>query len=1186
MSASSAPHARLAALASQLELSRLAVWFSGATEIGPSLQIPGRSKLALVPAQLADLNAYVTQRHYLHSGRTMAQVGYWIMLDPPVLLPGASAQKAPLGERWTLNGAPIAGAILYAYPRVSKRLYGFHPMEVLELARVYLEPGPDGRNPKGLASRAVGASLRVVVRDWVEAYPELPEPRAIVSWADSVRHTGTIYEALGFVKLGLTRGGAKRTRKGGPERADLVTPKMAYILPIRPPEPNANYALRLVLYGVTEEGVEEVCDLLSAEARAMGLVLPPRERRCYYAEGTGGEFILPLGPADLHGEDAEGAIPLADVARQLGDLFVEASYDADVTYEADGGGEMEWEIVRYVGTHYRRDRKTGAWGVQRHEETTMPVEHLEDNPRSRATFGRFVRDHGMPTLARWFEKQGTAWLTEELAGPRPAWLAGEIEGSGKLLPVQSYSDIGPQSGMEMRRWGARVFAVDPKGEYATTEVRPDEITGWPQFVKNVEAETSTVRLIEAAQRIRGAWVLTRGGRIARLDCILARVHELSRDQPMFAVFSSSGGEDDDARRENPTGMVRPGERVFVYRNLHKGAWSVRSVRTGLVVMHAETVYLRDTRFRVSEAGRQRILRERRKLVHAGIEGDVLAVNEPPPLDLPTWTRVTYDPYRYVTFVEAAHPERSVGTAARVYFDAAMHVFADQPIPLASADVPIRRNPGEPTEIVMDSEGRKYPARYEVVEVALDGHSTVMVSHDPTDLTRWTPGYPQAFQSRDLGSIEEQAKIRTIASKLDPIRLLAKNLDPTLGAPVVWEAPDGRLPALGGNGRILGFITAPEERYEAYLSMGRRLWPCFPTDDASPGHRWMLVRVVSGIDQTAATQLAAASQLSTAAEEGRLGKALSLLRSLQLKLEELPPFRWLDPLARDNMPDFWRANPGFVQSVLVAMDPAKRASYMNDADRLAPVVQAVMLAFLPAEARKPGVYDDPKVEEALFGALPAMITVRSMIQAGELYPEFDLLSALPDALAVFAFARRRRMSFKALKGYMEDERRTSRFGDVQRISDVGTLGMALAAALHNAARRAAPEVAVADILGAYVAKAAEHNPRQVGMFGAAAAPDAGLILARQVPGFALPGQAEPEAPGLLRLANPVTRRVARLIFDGTTFKPSDARTWCKRNRYHAGVPKVNAAGDVVIEQAGGASRRVVELDRGVTAAVAG
>lgn len=65
-----------------------------------------------------------------------------------------------------------------------------------------------------------------------------------------------------------------------------------------------------------------------------------------------------------------------------------------------------------------------------------------------------------------------------------------------------------------------------------------------------------------------------------------------------------------------------GQVVDVYRNLHRKCWSVR--HRGIVWCHCETVSLENATFRVSEAGRQRVLRERRKNVHAVVRGTLVA----------------------------------------------------------------------------------------------------------------------------------------------------------------------------------------------------------------------------------------------------------------------------------------------------------------------------------------------------------------------------------------------------------------------------------------------------------------------------------------------------------------------------------------------------------------------------------
>ena len=64
-------------------------------------------------------------------------------------------------------------------------------------------------------------------------------------------------------------------------------------------------------------------------------------------------------------------------------------------------------------------------------------------------------------------------------------------------------------------------------------------------------------------------------------------------------------------------------RVFVYWNLHKKVWSIKALEgtdKGRVIAHADYVELANVKFKVSEAGRQRVLREKRKNVHAGAVG--------------------------------------------------------------------------------------------------------------------------------------------------------------------------------------------------------------------------------------------------------------------------------------------------------------------------------------------------------------------------------------------------------------------------------------------------------------------------------------------------------------------------------------------------------------------------------------
>ena len=65
-----------------------------------------------------------------------------------------------------------------------------------------------------------------------------------------------------------------------------------------------------------------------------------------------------------------------------------------------------------------------------------------------------------------------------------------------------------------------------------------------------------------------------------------------------------------------------GEEVRVYWNLRKKMFSVQAKRGGRyrVVLHAQYVFIDAPSFKVSEAGRQRVLRDKRKNVHAGVHG--------------------------------------------------------------------------------------------------------------------------------------------------------------------------------------------------------------------------------------------------------------------------------------------------------------------------------------------------------------------------------------------------------------------------------------------------------------------------------------------------------------------------------------------------------------------------------------
>lgn len=92
-------------------------------------------------------------------------------------------------------------------------------------------------------------------------------------------------------------------------------------------------------------------------------------------------------------------------------------------------------------------------------------------------------------------------------------------------------------------------------------------------------------------------------------------------------------------------------RIEAYWNLHRNCISYRPTTKGGRVQHAESLQLRNVRFAVQPAGREKVLKEKRKNVHAFVRGNVVSIGQglPPKGE---WVRVTYNPYLYDSFVIA------------------------------------------------------------------------------------------------------------------------------------------------------------------------------------------------------------------------------------------------------------------------------------------------------------------------------------------------------------------------------------------------------------------------------------------------------------------------------------------------------------------------------------------------------
>jgi hypothetical protein len=134
-----------------------------------------------------------------------------------------------------------------------------------------------------------------------------------------------------------------------------------------------------------------------------------------------------------------------------------------------------------------------------------------------------------------------------------------------------------------------------------------------------------------------------------------------------------------------------GKEVFVYRNLHQNCWSVKSKETGRIIAHADEVILSDVDYKVSQAGRERVLREKSKNVHAGLQGTLVNF-DPIGGKMPTYPaatfstdpsvkpepgapiNITYNPYKYQTFV-ARHNEQGVKSSESAILRADKQVMA-------------------------------------------------------------------------------------------------------------------------------------------------------------------------------------------------------------------------------------------------------------------------------------------------------------------------------------------------------------------------------------------------------------------------------------------------------------------------------------------------------------------------------
>lgn len=108
--------------------------------------------------------------------------------------------------------------------------------------------------------------------------------------------------------------------------------------------------------------------------------------------------------------------------------------------------------------------------------------------------------------------------------------------------------------------------------------------------------------------------------------------------------------------------IDPDEPVRVYRNLHKNSFSV--VQHGLVVAHMDQLCLRDAKPYVNETGRQRVIKNKRKEVHAWIEGTLC--QDPAPRNR---LLVKYNPYKHSRFcIGPEGQEQALVSASHIWLE--------------------------------------------------------------------------------------------------------------------------------------------------------------------------------------------------------------------------------------------------------------------------------------------------------------------------------------------------------------------------------------------------------------------------------------------------------------------------------------------------------------------------------------
>ena len=110
-----------------------------------------------------------------------------------------------------------------------------------------------------------------------------------------------------------------------------------------------------------------------------------------------------------------------------------------------------------------------------------------------------------------------------------------------------------------------------------------------------------------------------------------------------------------------------GEKVTVYFNLHKKLWSIK--HKGKVKAHVKEVFLKPEKFHVNENQRQKVIKNKCRMVHAWINGTLM---KKPEQAKSKGRPISYNPYRMGSFYRVNEDGSKTPTTASntnaLYFD--------------------------------------------------------------------------------------------------------------------------------------------------------------------------------------------------------------------------------------------------------------------------------------------------------------------------------------------------------------------------------------------------------------------------------------------------------------------------------------------------------------------------------------